>query len=50
VQGAGQRPADEPGGPSLGKSAGHTSAGSANSGTSRPRGEGRKDAPQDQKR
>jgi hypothetical protein len=50
VEGGGQRPADEPGGPSLGKSAGNPSAGSANPGTSGPDGKGKQDARQNQKR
>jgi hypothetical protein len=51
VQGGGQRPADEPGGPFLGRSAGNPSPGSANPGqTGTPGGKGKQDAPQNQKR
>jgi hypothetical protein len=56
VQGGGQRPAGEPGGPFLGKSAGNLKRdnpppGSANPGqTGTPGGKGKQDAPQNQKR
>lgn len=51
VQGGGQRPADQPGGPFLGKSAGNPTARSASPGHSgTPGGKDKQDTPQNQRR
>jgi hypothetical protein len=51
VQSGGQRPADEPGGPNLGRQKGDPSRGTTNPGqTGTPGGKGKHDAPQNQKR
>ena len=51
VQSGGQRPADQPGGPFLGKSAGTAPPDSANpEQTGTPGGKGKQDAPENQRR